>query len=44
MKIQSSFFLFKQAEGAPLVVSAYFLQEIAILFNGVIFVLHYKLL
>ena len=28
MKIQSSFFLFKQAERAPLGVSAYFLQEI----------------
>ena len=28
MKIQSSFFLFKQAERAPLRVSAYFLQEL----------------
>ena len=28
MKSQSSFFLYKQAERAPLGVSAYFLQEI----------------
>lgn len=28
MKIQSSFFLFKQAERAPFGVSAYFIQEI----------------